>query len=169
MSEKPNTVNTVEWFKLFGSNIGEAIGKKFKELEDRNKNLENRVDYLEKYLKIEPPPTPPQNLETKKENCLYFAGVVKGTFPKPSLEPEEYSLYRFEKIDESKARVYVIENNSNVARKFANNTDSHESTCEYLNQCPENPSSIETVECGEAVFDGNKWSIKTKVKIRYLG
>jgi len=154
--------STVQWFTL----IGEAIGKRIKELEDR-------VVHLEKLMNVESPSTSSQNSEgsgVKKENFLYFAGVATGVFSKPSLDLEENSLYRFEKIDESKACVYVIENNSSVARKFANNTDSHETACEYSNQCPENPSGVKTIEPGEAVLvDNNKWRITSKVKVEYLG
>jgi hypothetical protein len=162
----PEKHNTVQWFTLIGGHIGKKI-----------KDLEDRVAYLERLMNVESSSrsisTQSQNSEVsgiKKENCLYFAGVATGTFSKPSSELEENSLYRFEKIDESKACVYVIENNQNVARKFANNMDSHETACEYSNQCPENPSGIKTIEPGEAVLtDNNKWKITTKVKVEYLG
>jgi hypothetical protein len=160
----PEKHNTVKWFAL----VGKAIGEKIKDLEDR-------VTYLEKLMKVESSgeniSTPSQNSKVSEiKNCLYFAGVATGIFLKPSLELEENSLYRFEKIDNDKARVYVIENNPSVARKFASNTDSHATACEQLNQCPENPSSIKTVEPGEAILvENNKWKIVTKVKVEYLG
>jgi len=111
---------------------------------------------------------PVEASESKKEECFYFQGVAKGTFSKPSPEPEEYSLYRFVKTDGGKALVYV-ENNPNAVKKFKNNPDAQESACEQENQCPDNPKGIQTLEPGEAVFDGNnKWTITSKVKIRYI-
>jgi len=103
----------------------------------------------------------------KKEDCFYFLGVAKGTFSKPSMEPEEYSLYRFVRTAADKAQVFV-EDSPNALRSFRNNPDAQETACEQENQCPSNPKGIKTVEPGEAVFDGNKWTIKTKVKIRYI-
>jgi len=136
--------------------------------EDKIKDLEDRIVRLEQANKIS---NSKVASETKKAECFYFASVTAdGTFSTPSLEQKEYSIYCFEKINENKARVYVIENNPSVAKRFANNTDTHESACKPLNPCPKNPTGIKTTKPGEAVLvDSDKWSIKTKVEIEYLG
>jgi hypothetical protein len=157
MPEKQHSIE--QWL----NRIGQVIDIKFKELEDRIVYLEEKTGH-----KLSVTQTNSEVSGVKKEDCFYFAGVTNGTFSKPSLESEEYSLYRFVKIDENKCHVYV-ENTLNAARKFANNTDAQESACEQLNQCPENPSGIKTIAPGEAIaLEGNKWRIVTKVKIEYL-
>jgi len=106
--------------------------------------------------------------EVKKEDCFYCLGVTQGIFSKPTQAPEEFSIYRFVKIDENKASVY-IENNLNAVKKFSSNTKAQETACEPQNSCPSTLTGIETVEPGVASFDGKEWSIKSKVKIKYLG
>jgi TolA-binding protein len=135
--------------------------------EDKIKDLEGRIARLEQANNI----SNSKASETKKAEYIYFASVTAdGTFSTPSSEQKEYSIYCFEKNDEKKARVYVIENNPSVAKRFANNTDTHESACKPLNPCPKNPTGIKTTKPGEAVLvDNDKWSIKTKVEIEYLG
>ena len=150
---------------------GQVLATLFQNLgiffEDKIKDLEERITRLEQANKI----SNSQVSEANKMECFYFASVtVDGTFSTPSSEQKEYSIYRFEKINENKARVYVIENNPSVAKRFANNTDTHESACKPLNPCPKNPIGIKTTKPGEAVLvDSDKWSIETKVEIEYLG
>jgi len=133
-------------------------------------DFEARITAIERKLGINNAFAQSQSSETEKDDYFYFAGVANGQFSKPSPSLEENSLYRFKKIDKDKASVYVIENSLFAAQKFANSPDSHETACEYLNQCPENFSGVKTIEPGEAVLiDNNKWKISTKVKIEYLG
>jgi len=106
--------------------------------------------------------------EVKKEDCFYCLGVTQGIFSKQTQAPEEFSIYRFVKVDENKASVY-IENNPNAVKKFFSNTKAQETACEPQNSCPSILTSIETVEPGVASFDGKEWSIKTKIKIKYVG
>lgn len=135
------------------------------------KRLENRIAILEQKLGIDTSVQTQNSEASEAKNYLYFAGVAAGMFSKPSQELGENSLYRFD-VDKDKARVYVIENNPSVAQKFSNNTDSHETACIFINQCPENFSGIKTVEPGEADLidsNNNKWKIRTKIKVEYLG
>lgn len=166
---------------------GESLLKlavKVKDLEGRIIKLESlcfRFEQPKEIVSANPHPISPCNeqrdhlmtepqfdvAELPKEDCLYFLGVAKGTFTRPTKEPEECSLYKFVKTAENTARVYVVDN-PNVVRKFKSNPDAQETACEQVNQCPEKPRGIETVEPGEAFLDGTKWVIKTKVKISYL-
>jgi hypothetical protein len=158
----PEKYSTEQWFL--------ALGKKFRELEDRIVYLEEKTGH-----KLPVPQTNGQNSGNpdepvaKKEDCFYFAGVSNGSFSGPSTEPSDKSLYRFVKIDENKARVYVVNSPTAIVR-IKNSPDSHEAACEIEKQSPDKPFGIETIEPGEADYDGNgTWTIRIRVKIKFLG
>jgi len=180
MSEKNQIL---EYLKVFPQWIEHFVlyVNKFAETVEKLENIINRLEQIKESecsnphlvsLSSEQEDTfvvtkPVEVSEPQKEECFYFLGVAKGTFSKPSTEPEEYSLYRFVKITADKAQVFV-ENTPNAVRSFRNDPDAQETACESENQCPNNPKGITTVDPGEAVFDGTKWTITTKVKIRYV-
>jgi hypothetical protein len=179
MSEVENT-NEIALSK-FGQwlvGYGQSLDKKFKDLEDRLARLEsgaqtNQISELSddntQLFEVDKQASV-QNVSEVKENCIYFANGVKGDFLRSSSTmefKEGKSLYRFKKTNENEALVSVV-NESSVVKKFRSNPDALDGICEQLNQCDENTKAIETVEPGKAVLDGDKWRIKTVVKIKYI-
>jgi hypothetical protein len=146
---------------------GQSLDKKFKDLEDRLARLESETQVNEQQLVQN---VSDVNVSEVKENCLYFANGVKGVFEQSNGTSEfqdRVSLYCFKKIKENEALVSVV-NKLSVVNKFQSNPDALDNVCEQLNQYDEDKKGVETVEQGKAVLDGDKWRIKTVVKIKYI-
>jgi len=147
-------------------NLGMLFEAKHEDFEKRIARLEQAAGLLPlKSSAVSDSEAP----EEKKEDCFYFLSVAGTTFSKPSKEREDYSIYRFVKTAEENKFLVYIENTPQAVQKFAGNPKTHENACDSENLCPSNPSGIETVEPGVAFFDGSKYNLKTRVKIKYLG
>jgi len=146
------------------------FSRSFTDLAKIIENLENRIIVLESGTSKSHEQQSVQNTSEAEENCLYFANGVKGVFLQAngtSEFQEKKSFYCFKKINENEALVSVV-NELAVVNKFRQNLDALDGICEQLNQCDENTRGVETVEPGKAVAEGDKWLIKTAVKIRYI-
>jgi hypothetical protein len=110
-------------------------------------------------------------VQEKPREIFYFPTPIGNTFNigwKTAKFIEDETLYRFERNSgEYSADVYVEVKESSVVQRFIYSPESQFGVCETVGLYNKNAKEIKMVNSGEAILDGDNWTVRKKVKIQY--
>jgi len=104
-------------------------------------------------------------------DTFFFAGPIENTFS-ASRKTDEFvdgkSLYQFDQVRGSnRAKFVVVDGYESVVQRFVYSPELQAGVCDVIGNYNQDASQIQTEDPGEAVLNGDTWTVEKKAKIRY--